>query len=683
MAEEARRGLKWREEFGRGGTRVGAIRANQLANREPISAETVKRMASYFARHEVDKKGEGFSPGEKGFPSAGRIAWALWGGDAGQSWANKIAGQLKEDKFMDEPLMYRSVNLNREAVDEESRSIELSFSSESPVERAFGTEVLDHRADSIDLDRINSGAPLLLEHDRSQQIGVIERAWLDEENKKGRAVVRFSRSTLAEEIFQDVRDGIRSLVSVGYSVGRFAREKADEGLETFRAVSWTPLEVSLVSIPADSTVGVGRASELLPAPEPQEPLMEENKPKDQEVQERVQEVQPEVRIEVRPDKRAGEIAELGKRFGANDEAIEYISEGRSVDEFKNYLMERNANQPIEAAAQGDPEIGMSKNERKQYSLTRAILASADGKLDGIELEAHKELEKRFGREAHGFYAPNDVLGRDLTATGGDTGDKLVATVKPEMIEALKAQPVVAQLGARVLSGLTSNVTMPKAGTQTAYWTDENDSGSALSESTMTLGSISLSPKRVAAYSELSKQLLSQSSFDIEALVRDDLVYQLNLAFDKVAIDGGGTNEPSGILDASGIGSETGGQTWQNMLDAEADVMTAHALAGSLAYLTTPAVMATLKGTEKASNTGQFVWQDNRINGYTAVASTQCTADTTIFGDFSQVVLAEFGSGVDIVADPYTLALTGLIRVHAARLVDVGIRHDAAFSKIVA
>ena len=553
------------------------------------------------------------------------------------------------------------------------------------MERVFGNEVLEHSAEAVDLHRVNDGAPLLLEHDREKQIGVIERAWIDEDSKKGRAKVRFGRSQLAEEIFQDVRDGIRSLVSVGYEVGRFVREKADEGLETLRAVSWTPMEVSLVSIPADYTVGVGRAySESNPAPQPKEPNMDEPKkePVQEETLERVQEVKPEVRVEVRPDKRATDIAELGKRYDATDEAINFISDGKSLDDFKSYLMERNASQPLEAS-QGDDEIGMSKNERREYSLVAAIKMAADGKLSGIELEASKELEKRFGRAPQGFYAPNDVLTRDLTATAGDTGDKLVATVKPSMIEALKAQPIVAQLGARVLSGLSSNVTLPKAGTNTAYWTDENDSGSALSESTMTIGSISLTPKRVAAYSELSKQLLAQSSFDVESLVRDDLVYQLNLAFDKVAIDGGGTNEPSGILNASGINEETGGQTWQNMIDAEAAVMTDHALAGSLAYVTTPSVMATLKGTEKATNTAQFVWSDNAINGYPAVATTQMTADITVFGDFSQVVLAEFGSGVDIVVDPYTLALTGLIRVHVARFVDVGIRHDAAFCKITA
>lgn len=98
MAKEAERGLKWREEYNRGGTLVGVARANQLKNRENLSESTVKRMHSYFSRHEVDKQGQGFSPGEEGYPSAGRIAWALWGGDPGQSWAREKVRQMEADK---------------------------------------------------------------------------------------------------------------------------------------------------------------------------------------------------------------------------------------------------------------------------------------------------------------------------------------------------------------------------------------------------------------------------------------------------------------------------------------------------------------------------------------------------------------------------------------------------------
>jgi len=101
--EEAKRGLEWRKEYNRGGTIIGVTRANQLINKENLSPSTVRRMHSYFSRHEVDKQGQGFSPGEQGYPSAGRIAWALWGGDPGQSWARNKVEQLNNDKSASYP----------------------------------------------------------------------------------------------------------------------------------------------------------------------------------------------------------------------------------------------------------------------------------------------------------------------------------------------------------------------------------------------------------------------------------------------------------------------------------------------------------------------------------------------------------------------------------------------------
>jgi hypothetical protein len=97
MVAEAKRGLEWRSEYGRGGTAVGVARARDISNGRNLSASTVKRMFSFFSRHEVDKQGKGWSPGEDGYPSNGRIAWALWGGDPGFSWSRKIANSLKSD----------------------------------------------------------------------------------------------------------------------------------------------------------------------------------------------------------------------------------------------------------------------------------------------------------------------------------------------------------------------------------------------------------------------------------------------------------------------------------------------------------------------------------------------------------------------------------------------------------
>ena len=97
MAAEAERGLKWRRQYGRGGTEVGVARARDIANRRNLSEETVRRMNNYFTRHESDKKGKGYNRGEEGYPSAGRIAWALWGGDAGRAWAAKIVNRLNRN----------------------------------------------------------------------------------------------------------------------------------------------------------------------------------------------------------------------------------------------------------------------------------------------------------------------------------------------------------------------------------------------------------------------------------------------------------------------------------------------------------------------------------------------------------------------------------------------------------
>lgn len=96
MSAEATRGLDWRQEYGRGGTEVGVARARDISNRKSLSPDTIGRMVSYFARHEVDKQAEGFRPGEEGYPSAGRIAWALWGGDPGKSWAERKQSELQK-----------------------------------------------------------------------------------------------------------------------------------------------------------------------------------------------------------------------------------------------------------------------------------------------------------------------------------------------------------------------------------------------------------------------------------------------------------------------------------------------------------------------------------------------------------------------------------------------------------
>ena len=125
MIEEAKKGLEWRREYGRGGTQVAVARATNIKNGDNLSFDTIKRINSFFARHEVDKKAEGFEIGEDGFPSAGRIAWALWGGDAGQSWAKKKVKEIEgvRDDLSDDQFSELLDNLKGEKIDEEKWEI--------------------------------------------------------------------------------------------------------------------------------------------------------------------------------------------------------------------------------------------------------------------------------------------------------------------------------------------------------------------------------------------------------------------------------------------------------------------------------------------------------------------------------------------------------------------------------
>lgn len=161
----------------------------------------------------------------------------------------------------------RSAVLDARGVDMDGRTVELAFSSEAPVERGYGIEILDHSQGAMQMEFINSGrAPLLVDHDPTDVVGVVEQVAMGAD-RMARARVRFGRSARAQEILQDVADGIRTNVSVGYVVDEWMVQKGDRGkADTYRAVRWTPLEISSVSIPADARVGVGRSFEINDAP---------------------------------------------------------------------------------------------------------------------------------------------------------------------------------------------------------------------------------------------------------------------------------------------------------------------------------------------------------------------------------------------------------------------------------
>jgi HK97 family phage prohead protease len=283
MRTEAERYRGWKADGEPGGTEVAATRASQILSGDELSRDTVITMAAWFARHEVDKQGEGFSPDEDGYPSPGRVAWAAWGGDAGQVWSAAKADRIKaleENRAMAVDLIELNELSDEASVEDaaaslrsmegrykrselttfdqvEERTYEFPFSSEFPVARYFGNEILSHEGESADLSRLNDGAPLLFNHNPERVIGVVERAYIDGNKRRGYARVRFSRNAFAHEILGDVKDGILRNVSFGYSIDKME----ERGSGDYVATAWSPYEISITPIPADPGVGIGRSFE--------------------------------------------------------------------------------------------------------------------------------------------------------------------------------------------------------------------------------------------------------------------------------------------------------------------------------------------------------------------------------------------------------------------------------------
>ena len=808
MRTEAQRYRNWKKEGEGGGTDDARTRATQILSGNELSPDTVITMNAWFARHESDKSGKGFRQGEEGYPSNGRVAWAAWGGDAGQTWARSKSNSIKKARertmseqtqeraapdalktgdFVswsssggtargkisrivrdgkidvpdssftitgtpDDPAALITLYRNGEATDRKvghkfstltkiapirmfdsndkferkevtdfknvkSRTFEFPFSSEQPVKRVFGNEVLSHEEGSADLVRLNDGAPFLYNHNPDKVLGVVESAYINPSDKRGYAKIRFSRSKFASEVLDDVKDGIYRGISFGYSIEKF--EEMEDGL---RAVSWVPHEVSLATIPADNSVGFGRSlieplqgnsiniedkspqEEINSAVEPASPTV---RTMEESTKETAVDTAPAVEIDVNAEvqraidennARTAEITTLCreyKQYGAEDIADALIRGNKSPNEAKAAILDLVKNKsevnntPIRSTDMIEPKQSkefLDKKEVKQFSFLRAInaLASPADKqaqeAAAFEREVSDEAAKRYGRPAKGIIVPNEVLKRDLNVGTAADGGNLVSTelLSGSFIEILRNKMAIMEAGVTMLTGLEGNISIPKQdGTTSAYWVGE---GSAPTEGQQSFTQISMTPKTIGAFTDFTRKTLLQSSIDIEAFVRDDIAKKIALELDRTAIYGtGSSNQPLGLKDTSGIGSQslTSFGTFAEYIGMETDVAVANAEGGSMKYLINASARGALKSTEKASNTGMFVFDNNQINGYDAIVSNQLVNNDAIFGDFSQFIVGMW-SGLDLTVDPYAGATAGTVRIIALQDIDYAIRQAGAF-----
>lgn len=572
--------------------------------------------------------------------------------------------------------------------DAEDRTLEFPFASEKPVERYYGMEVLSMDEKSMDLTRLNDGAPLLYQHDADRIVGVVQKAYI--KNKRAYARVKLANNELGREMQELIKDGIIRNVSFGYKINAMEADESTSPV-TYRATNFQPFEISLVTVPADESVGIGRSAFDNKGVDTASAV--ENNPNGVITVDQTLNVEA-IRAEAvqAKAKEAAEMIALGQRTKNIELAQEFIANSRSLDELRSALLEKMGVQekPLNPK---DAEIGMSDKEKRDFSFIRAINALAHPnsqeaqRAAAFEMEVSRAAQQKSGKEARGILIPADVLGygrRDLTVGSASGGGDLVATdlMSDSFIDLLRKALVLQTAGATVMTGLQGMVALPRqSGGATVYHVAESGS---ITESQLTVDQVTMQPRTIGALTDYSRRLLLQSSIDIENLVRRDLAQQIAIEVENQAINGtGASSYPLGFLNVTGINTESGYTTFADYVNAEAALSTDNALLGSLGYLMNSALRGTLKTTEKSASgtTANFIYEgDNTINGYPAYVSNSMPNNTAVFANFSDILIG-FWSGLDIMVDPYTGSASGTVRVVAMQDYDVAIRHPESICKL--
>ena len=615
-------------------------------------------------------------------------------------------------------------------VDAEKRTIELAFSSDVELERWAGAaEQLSHQPGACELTRLNDGAPLLFNHDLGKVIGVVENARIDADGK-GRAVVRFSRSAEAETVWQDVQDGILRNVSVGYRIKDIKLKESRDGLDVYEATKWEPFEISIVSVPADTSVGVGRSLET--EDEDEDESDDKSKPVkhteagetamdeavESEEEQKAEDAENAKKTPTNPHhlnnprnltimentntpadglaaerSRRDAILAAGEKYNAPALASEFVRSDKSVAEFKTVLLEQVSARAASATKESNATIGLSDKEARSFSLTKLFRALSEPQ----DVQARKDAAFEFdvcsaaaaGRQTRGTLIPHDVLAVRSTisntlATSGytGTGKNTVATelLPGSFIDVLRNKAVLLQ-NATMLAGLVGNVDIPKQTSKTtASWIGEDDSAPSTD---VNFGLVSLRAHTLAARSAITRRLLNQSSLGIEALVRENLARDLALALDYAGFYGdGSSNSPVGIKSTSGIGSATfagANPTFAELVAMETAVSLQNADVDSMAYIANAAFRGYAKSTKKFADASMnTIWeQGNTVNGYNALTTNQVATGDVFFGNFSDLIVGMWG-GLEVMVDPYTGSDKGQLKIVVMQDVDFAVRRAQSF-----
>jgi HK97 family phage major capsid protein/HK97 family phage prohead protease len=593
-------------------------------------------------------------------------------------------------------LLFRTTTIGRDTLDARKAgddSIPIAISSETPVERWFGTEILSHDAAAVDLSRASKGLPLLMDHDTGTHIGIVRDIRLGAD-KVLRGRMQFGNHPDAAWIRKDVEDGIRTEISVGYRINSWDDTRSDA--ETFVAGSWTPMEVSSVPVPADASVGVGRAAGVLRAGDSRD---------------------GEAAMELKASRTAADVRKelltiyrMAAEHGLTPEdAANAVERSLSPEQFAGEILDRNVGRANTMPTPGG-HMDLTPRDAARYNREigaglSALAGIGNPKDAGSVFAVSSEIAKRLGRDPSQLHIPLDIgtrtsLTGQIAGTSSLGGVGIQSTIMP-MIDILRNNMKVREAGATIVTGLTGNAVFPrKLTTNTLAWTGENQSTPhALTQ--MTFDSISLSPKVAMAGSAFSRQSAIQMAQGMENVVLNDLAAICALGIDDAAINGlGSANQPRGIRNTSGITSKTLGShgsalTWADVVSVETSISASNATdLGSISWLVNSVTRGKLKSSLRNTVSGSaYIWGDDAtLNSYRALTTNALPSNITkgtsttvcssaLFGVFSELMVGEFGGAVSLLVDPYVYASQNMLAVWAFMHVDCAVRHPAAFAEI--
>lgn len=590
---------------------------------------------------------------------------------------------------------------------DEKTTITFPASSEEPVERYWGTEVLSHEKGAVRMDRASRGAmPLLFNHNVDDPIGMITAARLE----KNRLMVdaQLFATSRAEEVRSMIEGGLRN-VSLAYRINKIEEDK-NEG--RFTVTDWEPYEVSIVTVPADPTVGIGRGAEVeyevrmirASVPQPTAPSGATKKERAMTAEEQAAADAAEGKrkigaVEAERERRTA-IQNLCKSNQIDPRVEErWIMDGTTLpqvaQEILDVMEERGKQKPVAASL-----LGLSSKETQKYSIFRAIRALKFGGVKrqfveeaAFEMECSNAVAKQLGRElTSNILVPGEVLTRPLgdaaaramATQPGSKGGILVNVENMGFIDILRNRSVALAMGARNLSGLVGNVTFARqTGKASVTW--QGGDGTSVTATDQALGQLAMSPKTAIAITDVSEQLLRQSTPSAEQFVMADLAADIAIdGVDNAVLNGTGGAQPLGIKNTTGItsGQDSSSANYAKVLAFISTAGAANAIRSNPGFVTNTAGAAILMQRQKFSSTDTPLWTGNMLDGqcvgFNAMSSEQVASGNLIFGSWNEIIVGDWGVLELAMDNGGTRFNQAQVGIRAMWMVDVLIRYPQAF-----